>query len=559
MSHSRWNLLPEIPGEHLNRAGFPRLITQLLYNRGLTDTSQQETFIAADGRLSADPFLLANMHQAVARIFQALLSGEKIAIYGDFDTDGITATALLVQGLSLLDCDAVPYIPHRVTEGYGLNDTALEKLYQQGIRLVITVDCGITALPEITRARKNGLDIIVTDHHVPPEILPPANAVIDPKLPESDYPFSELSGAGVAYKLLQALFKGIGQEERLHKLLDLVALGTVADMSPLLGENRYLVKEGLKLLCSSPRPGIREVVNRLGLDPGNIDAKSISWNIAPRLNAAGRLEHAMSSYRLLMTDSITEATELAAWLEEINTERQQLTNQALINAREQVSDQRDLPLLIAADGDFPVGILGLVASRLSDEFYRPAVVIRTDSHTCTGSARSIPEFNIINALTQYGNLLSRFGGHSRAAGFSLPTSNLPRFTETLRELATVQLAGVDLRPKLDIDTEVILSDLSGDTYPMIQKLAPFGQGNPEPTFLSRRVEVADYRTMGRNGEHLRLKLMQDNTPWDSVGFNLSNSLTERPRYLDIVYNLELDRWRGEERLRLNILDLEPSR
>ena len=558
MSHSRWNLLPEIPAEHLDRADFPRLITQLLYNRGLSDRSQLETFIAADGGLSADPFLLANMHQAVGRIFQALLSGEKIAIYGDFDTDGITATALLVQGLSLPDCDAVPYIPPRVTEGYGLNDTALEKLRQQGIRLVITVDCGITALPEITRARKKGLDIIVTDHHVPPEILPPANAVIDPKLPESGYPFSELAGAGVAYKLLQALFKGIGQEQRLHQLLDLVALGTVADMSPLLGENRYLVKEGLKLLCSSPRPGIRAVVNRLGLDAGNIDAKSISWNIAPRLNAAGRLEHAISSYKLLITDSITEATELAARLEEINTERQRLTSKALINAREQVSDQRDLSLLIASDEDFPVGILGLVASRLSDEFYRPAIVIRTGSRTCTGSARSIPEFNIINALTQYGDLLSRFGGHSRAAGFSLPTSNLPRFTERLRELATVQLAGVDLRPRLDIDTEVILSDLSGDTYPMIQKLAPFGQGNPEPTFLSRRVEVADYRTMGSNGEHLRLKLMQDSTLWDSVAFNLSNSLTGRPRYLDIVYNLELDRWRGEEKLRLNILDSAPA-
>ena len=558
MSHSRWNILPPIPDNHLDTAVFPRLVSQILYNRGLTDLTQLDSFITADQRLSADPSLLPDMHQAVARIFRALLSGEKIAVYGDFDTDGITATALMVQGLSILKGNVIAYIPHRQTEGYGLNITALENLRQQGISLVITVDCGISSLSEVTKAKRKGLDIIITDHHTPPEIVPPADAIIDPKLPDSNYPFVELAGVGVAFKLLQALFQGVGQEEKLGELADLVALGTVADMMPLLGENRYLVKEGLKLLNSSPRPGLSEIMSLSGINAGNINAQTISWNIAPRLNAAGRMEHAMGGYRLLMTDSPLEAKELAAWLEQKNTERQRITTKSLNKAKEQVSAQEDQMMLITSDEDYPVGIIGLIAGRLSDEFYRPSIAIRTGKRISTGSCRSIPEFNIIQALTQCKNLFTHFGGHSQAAGFSLLTRNLPRLQEALLNMASTQLEGFDLRPKLDIDAEVTLAELGGNTFPMIQKLAPFGQGNPEPVFLSRRVQVVDYRTMGNNGEHLRLKLKQQGNVWHSVGFRLSHYLAETPPPLDIAYNLELDRWGGEERLRLNILDFVPS-
>ncbi|MFC1861912.1 single-stranded-DNA-specific exonuclease RecJ [Chloroflexota bacterium] len=559
MSHSRWNVLPSVPDKHwITTSGFSPLIAQLLYNRGLTESSLLEAFISADERLSGDPNLLPDMHKAVARTYQALLSGENIAIYGDFDTDGITATALLVQGLSILDCKATPYIPHRLTEGYGLKTAALEELRRQGISLVITVDCGITGLREVKRAKRIGLDIIITDHHTPPPVVPPAIAIIDPKLPWSNYPFSELSGVGVALKLLQALFRGIGKEGQLNELMDLVALGTVADVMPILGENRYLVKQGLKLLSTFPRLGIREIINQTRLNISSLDAESISWVIAPRLNAAGRLEHAMSSYKLLMTDSPQEAHQLAMWLEQKNTERQRLTSKALARAREQILAQGIFPLLIAGDEDFPVGIAGLVASRLSEEFYRPAIVIRTGERFSGGSCRSIPEFNIILALTQCSSLFTHFGGHAQAAGFTLPTRNLPRLQQALLQLATTQLEGIDLRPKLDIDTEVMLSDLGGDTLLAIQKLAPFGRGNPVPSFLSRRVEIIDCHAMGNNGEHLRLKLRQGGTVWDAVGFRLGNYLTEASSPLDIVYNLEVDRWGGEERLRLNILDFAPG-
>jgi len=560
LSRYRWNLLPPVSSRYLaNASGLPPLIVQLLYNRGLREPGELQSFIAGDKSLSDSPFLLPDMHQAVARIYRALLSSENIAVYGDYDTDGITATALLVQGLSFLGGKAIPYIPHRLTEGYGLKKAALENLRQQGVSLVITVDCGITSLAEVKKARRIGLDVIITDHHTPLAEIPPAVATVNPKLPNSSYPFSELTGAGVAFKLLQALFQSVGREGQLDELMDLVALGTVADISPLLGENRYLVKEGLKLINAAPRLGIREILNQAGLNHReSLDAESISWIIAPRLNAAGRLEHAISSYKLLLTDSPEEAHRLAVWLEQKNAERQKLTSAALAKAREQVLAQGISPLLIASDKDYPIGIAGLVASRLSEEFYRPAIVIRTGEKVSSGSCRSIPEFNIIAALNQCRHLLSQFGGHSQAAGFTLPTRNLPRLQDMLLELATSQLAGADLRPSLDIDAEVSLADLGGDTFPLAQQLAPFGRGNPVPTFLSRRVEVIERRTMGSGGEHLRLKLKQDGTRWDGVGFGLGSYLAEVASPLDIVYNLEINRWNGEERLRLNIIDFAPS-
>ncbi len=555
MGRSRWNLLPPVPDGHvINKCGYSRVVTQLLYNRGLTDPSQIETFITADDRLAADPALLPGIHQAVGRIYQALLSGEKIAIYGDFDTDGITATALLMQGLSLLNCHAIPYIPHRLNEGYGVKIAALEVLAQQGVSLVITVDCGITAVSEVKRARKLGIDIIITDHHVPLAETPPAVAVIDPKLPESRYPSTELAGVGVAFKLLQALFQGTGKEKLIGGMLDLVALGTVADMIPLLGENRYLVSHGLKQINASPRLGLREILAQSGLNIAGLDTGTISWVVAPRLNAAGRLDHAMSSYRLLTTDSPQEARELATWLEQKNTERQTLTNKAQAKARAHVLSHDLTPLLFVTDPDFPSGVCGLVAGRLSEEFYRPAVVVRTGEQFSGGSCRSIPEFNVISALTRYRDLISNFGGHAQAAGFSLPTRNLPRLQESLMRLAAEQLAGVDLRSRLDIDIEVELADLGGDTFPMLQKLAPFGQGNPAPVFLSRNVEVVDCRPMGDNGSHLKLKIKQAETVWEAVAFDLGKRMTEVASPLDIVYHLEKDRWNGNERLRLNILD-----
>lgn len=557
MSHTHWKLLP-LP-EQLASAPLHPLIIQLLYNRGITNPSQFETFLSGDDRLQGDPFLLPDMPQAVGRIYRALLSGEKIAVYGDFDADGITATALLVQGLSALGSRVIPYIPHRLHEGYGLKLAALEKLRKQGVTLIITVDCGISAINEVKESRRLGLDIIITDHHVPTTPLPPALAVVDPKRQDSVYPFPELAGVGVAFKLLQSLLWRGGKEELLTDLLDLVAIGTVTDMAPLISENRYLTKSGLKLLNQAPRLGLGEMLQCARLQPGTLETNDISWILGPRLNAAGRIDHAITGYRLLLTQMPEEAKQLALDLEQKNSERQRITNEVFQEVRQKlVTTGTDSPLLMSKGENYPPGIIGIVASKLSEEFYRPVVLVKVGEEACRGSARSIPEFNLVAAFQECHDLLLRFGGHSMAAGFVLATQNLSRLEERLLYLATEQLREVDLRPHLLIDAEVPLSTFNGDIFQSIQQLAPFGCGNPMPTFLSRQVRVVETRNLGNQGEHLWLKLRQGDVTWQAMGFNLGDLTSEITPYLDIVYNLEIDRWSGQEVLRLKLLDFVPS-
>jgi single-stranded-DNA-specific exonuclease len=499
------------------------------------------------------------MHQAVNRTYRALLSGEKIAIYGDFDTDGITATALLVQGLSELGGIVIPYIPHRTSEGYGLHISALKKLHEQGVSLVITVDTGITAISEVEKGQKIGIDIVITDHHLPLGPLPPARAVVNPKRADSNYQSTELAGVGVAFKFLQALLQGSGREALIDRSLDLVTLGTITDMVSLFGENRYWVKRGLQIINNTDRIGLQEMMRCASLEPGNVDAQCISWTIGPRLNAAGRLDDATTSYQLLLTQDPQEASSLASELEEKNARRRQLTNELLGRARETIlAAGAELPLLMAGAEDYPSGVMGLVAGRLSDEFNRPVIILKLGTETCRGSGRSIPQFDLMAALEKCQDLLSNFGGHTKAAGFSLPVHKVPELQRRLLNIAQEQLAGLDLRPHLDIDAEVPLSIFAQGTFDQIQLLAPFGSGNPIPTFVSRRVEVVSKQQIGSQNEHLRLKLKQQDTIWDAIGFRLGSSAHEITSHLDIAYNLDLDRWNGKEKLRLSLIDFAPS-
>ena len=558
MSHTYWNLLPPVErGAAVD--GIHPLIVQLLYNRGISGVSQTELFLNVDRRLENDPFLLHDMHQAVGRVYQALFSGEQIAIYGDFDADGITATALLVQGISAIGGRVIPYIPHRISEGYGLTVPALQRLRAQGVNLVITVDTGITALAEVERAQKMGMDIIITDHHVPLSTLPQSDMIINPKRRDSIYPFTELAGVGVAFKLLQAILKGNGQEELTDKLLDLVALGTVADMVPLVNENRYWVKRGLEIINDTQRLGLQEMIRLAGIQIGNLDSETISWGLAPRLNAAGRLDNATTSYQLLLTQNPQEAVSLALDIEEKNTERRRLTNELVSKAREDViADGVDLPLLMTCGEDYAPGIVGLVAGRLSQEFYRPVVVLKLGQESSRGSGRSISEFNLMDALEDCSDLLSEYGGHASAAGFSLPTRNLEQFQQRLLGLAKDKLAGLDLRPRIDIDAEVPLSIFAEGIFEKTQQLAPFGRGNPLPVFVSRGIGVIDQRNVGSNGEHLKLKLGEKGTVWDAIGFGLGNLGDEITSCIDIVYSLNIDRWNGRQKLQINLLDFAPA-
>ncbi len=362
----------------------------------------------------------------------------------------------------------------------------------------------------------------------------------------------------MAFKLLQGLFRSLGKEEQINILTDLVAIGTIADMSPPLGENRFLIKEGLKNINANPRPGIKELINQMRLEAGNIDADRIAWVIAPCLNAAGRLADGLTGYNLLMTESDKEAQELALWLARKNEERQQLTTSTLAKAREQVIAMGLPPLLVTADKEYPMGVTGLVASRLSEEFYRPSIVIHIAETVCHGSCRSIPEFDIIAALSKFSRYFTRYGGHAAAAGFTMPTKDLPQLEQDISTFAAEKLTGIELRPHLNIDAEVKLDNLGGETYPTTQMLSPFGHGNPVPTFLSRGVEVVERRTMGNGNEHLRMKLRQGGSMWDCVAFRLGNHQGEFAPRIDIVYNLEVDNWGGKKQLRLNILDFKRS-
>ena len=546
-----------MPDEYLNAADLPPLIAQLLYNRGIK-LEDIGPFLSAEPGLEGNPFLLPDIPQAVSRVYKALLAREKIAVYSDFDVDGVTAAVILVEGLSRLGAEVIFYIPDRFSEGHGLKISALEKLQAQGADLVITADCGVTDLAEVKHAQKIGIDVVITDHHIPLGSLPQAIAVVDPKRKDSVYPYPDLAGAGVAFKLLQALFHKDSKEKWLASFLDLLALATVTDLVPLVGENRYLVKEGLRELNNSSRTGIQEMVKLAGLKLGELATEDISWVLGPRLNAAGRMNNASTSYQLLTTQSPEEARLLALELEENNAERQKLTREVLSRAREKVANKVHLPVLIEGDESYSVGVIGLVAGKLANEFYKPAIIINLGPELCQGSCRSIAEFNIASALAECHDLLTAFGGHPLAAGFTVARQNLAQLEQRLMSLAMDQLGHLDLRPELAIDAELPLSILAGDTFNLIQKLSPFGRGNPQPTFLTRGVEVVECRNFGNHGEWLRLKLKQGNVTWQAVDFESQRKREEIPSRIDIVYNLEKRRWNGEEVLRLNLLDFAPA-
>jgi len=554
---TRWKILPSVPDEYLSASDLSPLIAQLLYNRGVKP-EEIDPFLSADHRLEGNPFLLPDISQAVSRVYKAVLAQEKIAVYGDFDVDGVTATVILAEGLSWLGAEVIPYIPDRFNEGHGLKISALEKLQSQGANLVITVDCGVTDLTEVKQAQEMGIDVIITDHHIPLGNLPQAVAVIDPKRKDSVYPYPDLAGAGVAFKFLQALFHKDGREKWLVKFLDLVVLATVTDLVTLVGENRYLVQEGLRELNNSSRVGIQEMGKLAGLRPGELDAEDISWVLGPRLNAAGRMDNASTSYQLLTTQSPEDARLLALELEEKNAERQKLTNEVLSRAREKLAAKLHLPVLVEGDESYSISVIGLVAGKLADEFYKPTIIISLGPELCQGSCRSIPEFDVTAALEECHNLLTTFGGHPLAAGFTVTRQNLAQLEERITRLATDQLGHLDLRPEIVIDAELPLSTFSGETFNLMQKLSPFGRGNPQPTFLTRQVEVVECRNFGNQSEWLRLKLKQGNITWQAVDFESQRTRGEIPAYIDIVYNLEKSRWNGEEVLGLNLRDFAPA-
>lgn len=564
LQFKRWNIAPQVSPEHV--ALFPDLpawVVQVLFNREIRTPDEVRAF--REGHpLATNPFEMKGMGRAVRRLWRAIDDGEQMAVFGDFDVDGVTSTVLLVEVLQAAGGHVIPHIPHRVDDGYGLSLDALRDLWRQGVRLVITADCGIRSVMEVTEASK-GLEIILTDHHSVGEVLPPAVAVINPKQQDCPYPFKELAGVGVAYKLAQALLMVrdvIGKPVPLpeDRFLDLVALGTVADLAPLVGENRNLVRRGLKALNDTPRPGIEALMAAAGVRRGDVDAIAIGFRLGPRLNAAGRLESAMLAYDLLTSQDPLETRTLANQLNVLNGTRQDLTAKTVaeVEAQVQASDP-DAYLYFASSPEFKPGIVGLAAGRLTEAHYRPSVVVELGKEESRGSCRSVAEFNITRALDACSDLLIRHGGHAAAAGFTTATANLQDLRIRLQELAAEQLAGQDLRPVVDIDLECDLADLAGVTMDDLGLFEPCGMANPRPVFLSRAAQVVSRRRMGTESQHLKLDLVDaKGALWNAVAFGFGDRIDALPERVDIAYTLGVNDWNQHKMMQLMVEDIRPA-
>lgn len=561
----RWQVQPVVPPDYIRSLpSVHPLLAQILYNREKNAFAAQEML---EGRKPAedDPFLMRDVAKATKLIREVILSKEPIIVYGDYDVDGVTASAVLKRTLEAFGAVVDVYIPNRVDEGYGLNKEAITALAEDSVRLMITVDCGVRSIAEVELAQQLGMKVIITDHHHVNGALPPADAIINPKQPECIYPFKELAGVGVAYKLAQALIRQ-NKVDPLPttlkdldetSLLDMVALGTIADMVPLVGENHYLVAVGLERINVADHPGLAALMQVAGITPGDITAKTIGYNFSPRLNAAGRISEAQTALDLLLAPDMNRALPLAKELDVLNTERRNLTQRVRDEAREFVL-QKDMPqvLIFVASDSFASGVVGLAANRLVDEFYRPAVVISIEGDYSKGSARSIPEFHITEALDSMPGLLVRHGGHAAAAGFTIKTELLPELENRLYALAHQQLDGLNLSPMFAVDAEVPLTDLSWDLYRELQRLEPYGFGNPHPVFSSRKVRVCNSRSVGIDGRHLKFSVEDSlGTQWDAIAFHLGYWEGRIPSYVDIAYVLERNEWNGRVKLQLNVKDI----
>jgi single-stranded-DNA-specific exonuclease len=524
---------------------FPRFThaeRQILASLGFQSQDHAIAFLNGELETDLDPFSMMNLEHAVSHIRAALKSEQQIAIFADYDADGVTSAALLQQAFRALGTKPIVYFPDRFTEGYGLNSEALTELASIGAKLVVTVDCGIRAVHEAQFARTLGLDLIITDHHHPPENLPDADVILNPNLAGNPYPNKGLSGVGVAYKLARGLTASLPEAEQ-PDVIDLVSIGTVADMSPLVGENRHLVRAGLDRINEFPRLGIRALMSKAGYHAGQVDARALGFVIGPRLNAAGRLENARLAFDLLVSEEEGDAFELAEHLDRVNRRRQDLTHEVVDAAAEQIEDS-DRRVLFAFDETFHEGVVGLAASRLTDEYFRPSLVGKIGPSSIRASARSVPGFHLARALDVCAELLVRYGGHAKAAGFTVENSKLDEFLNRFEEVAQDQLDKEHLIPKLEIQAELKLEEIDSRLMKFHDRLEPTGQENPRPLLATRGVRITYRRRVGEEGRHLKLRLAGERAAIDAIAFRQGNLMEKLPEVVDVAYNLERNEYRG---------------
>lgn len=595
-NQSVWAVAPHADVEFLRSfADLHPLLIQVLWARG--KRTRDAIYATIEGESPAQSAEMLDMGRAVERIACAITHGEKIAIYGDYDCDGVTACVLLKQIMDKLNAITQVYIPDRFEEGYGLNAGALDKLNSDGVTLVITVDCGSRAINEAIHAKRIGLDLIITDHHDLADGLPDAFAVINPKRADCPYPFKQMAGVGVAYRLAQALLKHFGYDDDFaQQFKDLVAIGTIADVMPLVGENRDLVRDGLKQINMHARVGVVALAHTARLNPTHINAGNVAFQLAPRLNAAGRIDSALNAYDLLMTTNEAWASDLAGALDHRNEQRQQITNAVVRSAEARIRegvfkeldpvktpqvlvddapkpanmqglDVQSLPLLFVASTDYNAGVIGLAAARLAERYTRPSIVVHINGDEARGSCRSVEGFHITNALDTCKPLLLKHGGHAAAAGFTTKIEWLESLKAQLHVAAQQSMPENGWQKTLYADAEINLHKLNVSSYNALQQLEPHGHGNLKPTFVARKVEIRAARGIGRpigeadeaHAPHLKLTLRdQRGGQWDAIGWRMGERLAEfgPGGCADLAFQIEMNEWNGQQRLQLILQDMK---
>lgn len=542
-----------------NENNVSKLLAKVLLNRGFKEKEKVQKFLYPKLEELYDPFLMNDMDVAVQRIIEAYETKEKVTIYGDYDVDGITSISVLKSFLTELGMDVEHYLPSRLEEGYGLNNEAVKKVAEQSTKLLITVDCGISAYNEVEYAKELGMEVIVTDHHECPEKLPRALAVLDPKREDSTYPFSSLAGVGVSFKLIQALSYRLNLDRKRYlKYLDVVCLGTVADIVPLVDENRIIVTYGLILMKQTRKVGLQELIKASGYS--KIDSTTISFGLAPRLNACGRMGKADLALELILTQDRAEAQKIALELNEINKERQEVEKKIISDAIEIIERDRlyENGVIVVENENWHHGVIGIVASKITETYYKPSILICMENGKGKGSGRSIEGFDLHGALTECEDLLEKFGGHEMAIGLSIYESNILKLREKLCSIA-IENKIDELQPVVKIDAEVNSDDISFETIRDLEKLEPFGEANPSPIFMYKNLKVDSVRALS-NGKHLRLVLKDNNFKYDAIAFNMGDKRLsiEIGNKVDIAHSLEINHFNNTDKIQFNLKDIKKS-
>lgn len=543
------------------------LVGQILLNRGFEDVEKASGFLNCHLGDLTDPYLLHGMDKAVSRIVEAMEKKEKVLVYGDYDVDGVTATSLILLFLRDLGFSTYYYIPNRVEEGYGVNKESLRKFGDQGISLVITVDCGISSAEEIAFARTLGMDVIVTDHHEPPGNLPDAVALINPLLPECSFPYKSLAGVGLAFYLVAGLRKGLRDsgffeeigEPSLVDYLDLVAVGTIADIVPLTGINRILVRAGLEQINVNPRLGIRTLLDVCAVPRGQVESSSVAYRLAPKINAAGRLSDASAGVRLLTTDNKEDAVRLAGYLDVENVERQRIEEKIYSEAIDQILAGGILEgkrSIVLSSPDWHPGVVGIVASRLMERYYRPTVLLCLENGVLKGSARGIPKLHLFQGLSRCQDLLLEFGGHKYAAGVKLDPAKLDSFQERFEEVVQEMVPEDGFIPVMTLDTETRLEELGLTEVHKFRGLSPFGAGNPEPVVLIKDVQIDAPRVVG--GDHLSFNVKQNGTSVGAIAFRQAHEMETLAEQMDLAVVPEINTWKGVTSVKLRVKGMRPT-